>query len=150
MGMSSPRKARFIVMITDGVDPYNGSTSINNQDSPYVATAVTDAQRAGVAVYAIYFPDAGIRGGRADFSGQSYLQQITEATGGVNLWEGVGSPVSTAPFLSIFQRALGETYVATFNAPASSKPERDLVRVKFSAPKVKLHAPEAVRVGNLE
>ena len=47
------RKARFVLMITNGVDPYNGSTSILNQDSPYVATAVRDAQRAGAAVYSI-------------------------------------------------------------------------------------------------
>jgi hypothetical protein len=147
---SAPHKARFILMITNGVDPYNGSTSVNNQDSPYVAAAVTDAQRAGVAVYAIYFADAGIRGGSADFSGQSYLQQLTQGTGGLNLWEGVGSPVTTKPFLSQFQRALGETYIATFTAPASRNPQHDLIRVKFSAPKVKLHAPELVRAGNVE
>src|SRR5665213_561055 len=43
-------KARMVLMISNGVDPYNGSTSILNQDSPYVRDAVTDAQRAGVAV----------------------------------------------------------------------------------------------------
>src|ERR1700676_2909167 len=30
------RKARFVLMVTDGVDPYNGSTSPTNQTSPYV------------------------------------------------------------------------------------------------------------------
>ncbi len=52
-------KARIVLMITNGVDPYNGSTSITNQDSPYVTAAVTDAQRAGVPVYSIYYTDAG-------------------------------------------------------------------------------------------
>ena len=66
-------------MITNGVDPYNGSTSVMNQDSPYVDAAVADAQRAGVAVYAIYFGDAGIRGASADNSGQNYLAQLTQA-----------------------------------------------------------------------
>ncbi len=55
-------KARFVLMISNGVDPYNGSTSVMNQDSPYVSASVKDAQRAGVAVYSIYFSDAGIRG----------------------------------------------------------------------------------------
>lgn len=148
LAVSSPHKARFVIMMTNGVDPYNGSTSIMNQQSPYVDQAVSDAQRAGVAVYSIYFGDAGIRGGSANFSGQSYLQQLTEGTGGTNYWEGVGNPVSTAPFLSQFQHAVAETYVATFNAPAGK--DRDLVRVKFSAPGAKLHAPEMVRPGNQE
>jgi hypothetical protein len=149
-GAASPHKARFVLMLSNGVDPYNGSTSIMNQDSPYVAAAVTDAQRAGVAVYAIYFGDAGIRGGSANFSGQSYLSQLTDGTGGINYYEGAGNPVSMAPYLHQFQHAIGETYVATFNAPAGKNLQRDLIRVKFSAPHTKLHAPEQVRVGNQE
>jgi hypothetical protein len=147
---SSTHKARFILMLTNGVDPYNGSTSVMNQGSPYVDNAIADAQRAGVAVYAIYFGDAGITGNSADNSGQDYLNQITAGTGGINLWEGVGNPVSTAPFLSKFQNALAETYIAAFNAPLGNNPARDLVRVKFTAAKTKLHAPEQVRPGNVE
>jgi hypothetical protein len=147
---AAPRKARFVLMITDGVDPYNGSTSITNQDSPYVDAAVEDAQRAGVVVYGLYFGDAGIRGASADNSGQSYLSDLAQRTGGVNLWEGVGNPVSTAPFLKRFQASLAETYVATFPAPAARDVHRALIRVKFSAPKTKLHAPDEVRPGNQE
>jgi hypothetical protein len=119
-----------------------------NQDSPYVQAAITDAQRAGVAVYAIYYGDAGIRGGSANFSGQSYLNQITQATGGTNFWQGTSNPVSTAPYLDKFKHAIAETFVATFNAPATHGD--DLVRVKFSAPSTKLHGPEQVRPGNQE
>jgi hypothetical protein len=50
----------------------------------------------------------------------------------------------------MFQHAIAETYVATFVAPAGKDPQRDLVRVKFSAPKTKLRAPEQVRPGNQE
>ena len=32
-------KARFVMMLTNGVDPYNGSTSPMNQNSPYVDNA---------------------------------------------------------------------------------------------------------------
>jgi hypothetical protein len=74
--------ARFVMMITNGVDPYNGSTSVMNQDSPYVQEAITDAQRAGVSVSSIYYADAGFRGGRGSFSGQSYLSQTGDDTGG--------------------------------------------------------------------
>ena len=60
VGASTRTRARFAIMITNGVDPYNGGTSVMNQGSPYVDTAIADAQRAGVAVYAIYYSDAGI------------------------------------------------------------------------------------------
>jgi hypothetical protein len=166
---ASPRhKTRYVLMITDGVDPYNGSASVMNQGSPYVDNAIEEAQRAGVPVYAIYFSDAGIEGGMADNSGQNYLSQITQATGGVNYFEGVGNPVSTTPYLQRFQSALTESYIATFNAPATGNDPRALVYVKFDvvkppkppkskikvpkvpAVKTTLHAPAKVRPGNVE
>jgi hypothetical protein len=143
------RKARFVLMLTNGVDPYNGSTSILNQDSPYVQTAQDDAQRAGVPVYSIYYPDAGFgsRRGRGSFSGQSYLFQVAEATGGASFYQGSIPPVSIGPYLQQFQRAVAETYVATFQAPAS----KNLARIKLSTtmPKTKVRAPNQVRVGNM-
>jgi hypothetical protein len=146
MGASSPsRKARIVLMITNGVDPYNGSTNITNQNSPYVDTAVRDAQRAGIPVYSIYFTDAGFGGQSASFSGQSYLQQVADGSGGVAYYQGTGNPVSMAPFLKQFQRALAETYIATFTSPDS----KDLVRIKLSTslPSTKVHAPDQVRPG---
>ena len=150
-GLGAPKrhKARFVLMLSNGVDPYNGSTSVMNQDSPYVAAAIADAQRAGVVVYSIYFGDAGMGGASVNFSGQGYLSQLTQETGGVNYYQGTGNPVSMAPFLDKFQHAISETYIATFNAPARRDP-RDMVHVKFSARKTKLHAPEEVRPGNQE
>jgi hypothetical protein len=148
--------ARFVMMITNGVDPYNGSTSILNQDSPYVQTATEDAARAGVAVYSIYFADAGFRGGgfgrrggRASFSGQSYLAQVSEGTGGTAYYQGFGNPVSMTPFLDQFKHAVAETYVATFPAAAQGK---NLVRIKTTTDLhgVKLRAPDSVRAGNIE
>ena len=140
------RKARFVLMLSDGVDPYNGSTNISNQNSPYVAAAVTDAQRAGVAVYSIYYGNAGIYGGRANFSGQSYLQQVSDATGGTAYYQGNGNPVSIAPYLKSFQGAVAESYIATFSVPG----EKDLVNInlKTHLPKTKVRAPQLVRPGN--
>jgi hypothetical protein len=141
-------KARIVLMITNGVDPYNGSTSITNQDSPYVAAAVTDAQRAGVPVYSIYYGDAGFRGGRGSFSGQSYLQQVAQGTGGQAYYQGIGSPVSLAPFLKQFQNALAETYVATFPVEATDKKMVSL-KVSTTLPKTKVNAPQEVRPGTV-
>ena len=151
-GPRSGAKARFVLMVTNGVDPYNGSTSILNQDSPYVQTAVNDANRAGVAVSSIYYGDTGIRGGRASFSGQSYLQQVADGTGGEAYYLGTGNPVSFQPFLKRFQAALSETYIATFDADARGQGRDQLVRLKVnsSIPKLKLRHAEQVRPGNHE
>ena len=145
IGEQALRKARFVLMITDGVDPYNGSTRVTNQDSPYVAAAVTDAQRSGIPIYSIYFSDAGIRGGQASFSGQNYLSQIASGTGGRAYYTGTGNPVSMAPFLDQFKQAVAETYVATFDAPGG----KNLVRLKLATnlPGTKLQTAEQVRPG---
>jgi hypothetical protein len=141
----STARARFALMITNGVDPYNGSTSISNQNSPYVDAAIHDAQRAGVAVYSIYYTNAGIGGNRASFSGQSYLAQVAEATGARAFYQGSGNPVSLTPFLNQFKSAIAETYIATFPAPGN----KDFVQIKLSTtlPQTKLRAASQVRPG---
>ncbi len=149
---SGARKARFVMMLTNGVDPYNGSDRITNQDSPYVAAAVTDAQRAGVAVSSIYYRDAGFRGGSGSLSGQSYLQQVADATGGQLYNIGPINPVEIKPYFNEFLHDISETYIATFNADAGAGGKQHLVRVKLAStvPKLKLRHATEVRPGNLE
>ncbi len=81
-GSGRQAKARFVLMITNGVDPYNGSTSPLNQDSPYVQAAVTDAQRAGVAVYSIYFSGPGYAVVRQASVGRAILRRSPKALAG--------------------------------------------------------------------
>jgi len=140
-------KARFVLMITNGVDPYNGSTNITNQNSPYVDSAVTDAQRAGVPVYSIYYADAGFRHGSGSFSGQSYLQQIAQGTGGTAYYQGLGSPVSLAPFLKQFHDSISESYVATFHVDGDKK----MASLKLSTklPGTKVNGPSQIRPGTI-
>jgi hypothetical protein len=142
-------KARFVLMITNGVDAYNGSTSVMNQNSPYVTNTVTDAQRAGIPVYSIYFADAGFRGrGRnSSFSGQSYLAQLSQGTGGVAYYQGLGNPVSMAPYLKQFQQAIADTYVATFSANADKKMVG--LRVSTNLPKTKFRTQDQIRPGTV-
>jgi hypothetical protein len=142
---------RFVLMITNGVDPYNGRASILNQDSPYVQEAQNNAQRAGVAVYSIYYGDAGVRGGGAYQSGQSYLQQIGDATGGQLLSGGI-TPVSFAPFLDQFRKRMAESYTVGFMASANHEKPDTLTQIKLKTSQsgVKLHAPDAVHPGVTE
>ena len=144
--------ARTVLMITNGVDPYNGSTSILNQDSPYVRAAQDDAERAGVAVYSIYYADSGFRGGRGSFSGQSYLQQVADATGGESFYQGTITPPSLAPYLDEFRKSLSESFLVTFDASANREKNNTLVPIKIKSEQggVKVHAPEAVHPGLTE
>ncbi|HEX5282882.1 MAG TPA: hypothetical protein VFW30_02090 [Bryocella sp.] len=143
--------ARFVLMITNGVDPYNGRPSMMNQDSPYVETAQNDAARAGVAVYSIYFQNSGFRGGHGSLSGQSYLQQVGDATGGMLFNQGPITPVSIGPYLEQFAHAINSSYELGFMANASNKRDALVrIRVKSKESGVKVHAPEAVRPGSAE
>ena len=138
---------RIVLMITNGIDPYNGRPSVMNQDSPYVQTAQNDAQRAGVAVYSIYYPDAGMRGG--SFSGQSYLSQIAEATGGETFYMGSVPPVTFKPYLDEFRKAILESYSVSFMASAAREKRDTLTPIKLTTTQrdVKIVAPESVHPG---
>jgi hypothetical protein len=146
---SNNRAPRFVLMMTNGVDPYNGSTSIMNQDSPYVQAAQYDAERAGVAVYSIFYNDAGMR--RGNFSGQNYLQQVADATGGQLLSGGL-TPVELAPYLRDFTKFIQESYTVNFLASATREKGNQLVpiKVKTSQLGMKIYAPEQVHPGTVE
>ena len=146
---SDQHAARFVLMITNGVDPYNGSTSIMNQDSPYVEQAQHDAERAGVAVYPLYYGDVGMRGGRASFSGQSYLAQVAQATGGESLYNGSILPVDFTPYLKQFLSHVRESYILGFKANAGHERGNTLTPIRVRGSNgIKVHAPEAVHPGN--
>ncbi len=147
-----PVKARFVIMLTSGVDPYNGSTRMSNQDSPYVEAAIADAQRAGVAVYSIYYGGEGMRGDSAAMSGQGYLSKVADETGGDSYYQGSGNPISLSPFLKQFTHAISETYIATFSTDPIAAGRDHLLRLKMSTstPKLKLRTANEVRPGNRE
>ena len=138
---------RIVLLVTNGIDPYNGRPSVLNQDSPYVQTAQEDAQRAGVAVYSIYYPDAGMRGG--SFSGQNYLTQVAEATGGTLFNMGSIPPVSFKPYLEQFRKAILESYSVSFMTGSTNVKRDTLTQIKLttSQPGVKIIAPENVHPG---
>jgi hypothetical protein len=141
--------ARFVMMITNGIDPYNGRPSVMNQDSPYVQTAQEDAERAGVAVYSIYYPQSFPRGARGSFSGQSYLAQVGEATGGASFNIGTITPPSLTPYLNEFAKAVASSYLISFNLNSARVKRDTLIHVKVSTkqPGVKIRAPENVHPG---
>src|SRR3984957_16826671 len=139
---------REVIMVTDGVDRYSGGRF--DPENPYVQAATSDAQKAGVIVYSIYYRDAGRldRSGLATDGGQNYLIQLSGATGGKAYLEGFGNPVSFAPFLSDIQRKLQNQYELSFVSTA--KPGLQSIRVKTSQPNTSLEFPSRVPVGGVK
>ena len=136
---------REVIMVTDGVDRYSGGRFDPN--NPYVQAATSDAQKAGVLVYSIYYRGAGRydRNGLVTDGGQNYLTQLSSATGGKVYLEGFGNPVSFAPFLSDIQRKLQNQYELSF--VSTSKPGLQAIKVKTSQPNTSVTSPERVLVG---
>ena len=141
--------ARFVLLVTNGIDPYNGSASIMNQDSPYVQTAQEDAERAGVAVYSIYYGQSFPMRGRGSFSGQSYLMQVAEATGADSFYQGTVTPPSLTPYLNQFTKAMAQSYTVRFDVSADREKRDTLTQIKLttSQPGVKIRAPQNVHPG---
>lgn len=143
---STQRALRVVMMITNGIDPYNGRPTPMNQDSPYVDQATQSVQEAGVTVYSIYWGNRPLGLGFGSFSGESYLAQISQATGGDLLSSGTMDPPDIAPYLERFQKALNESYVAVFNVPAGK--HMATIKMSTSVKHVKVFYPQAMNAGN--
>lgn len=132
---------REVLMFTNGVEAYDsGRFDPNN---PYVAKAISDSQRAGVIVYAIYVRDVGTGGfGEAEANnGQNYLVQLTDATGGKAYYIGNSSSPDFRPYLDDVKKKLDSQYELAFTTSAKSK---DSVGIKVKVAGAKVIAPQRV------
>ncbi|WP_158751041.1 hypothetical protein [Acidobacterium sp. S8] len=137
---------REVLMITDGVDRYNLRY---DPDNPYLQAAITDAQRAGIIVYSIYYRDTG-RLDRSEYetnAGQNLLMQLSQATGGKLYYQGMSNPVSIQPYLEDLHKRFENQYELGFTVPVKAKPELVELKVKSDQSKVSIDAPERVPVG---
>jgi hypothetical protein len=138
----SPR--REVLMITSGDDPLGGNGPMN----PYLDTAIEQAQRAGILVYAIYTP--GIGHARHSYWrmnwDQNHLAQLTEETGGEGYLMGFGPPVSFAPYLDDLAERLTHQYLLTFLAKSEKKASFQSVKLSTEVPNAELVGPNRVWV----
>jgi hypothetical protein len=145
---SNDRQARReVVMVTDGVDYYDGALHYDPED-PYLQSAIRDAVKAQLVVYSIYWRDTGRldRTMAATNAGQNLLDQLTAATGGYDYWIGYGDPVSFQPYFEDIDRRLNNQYELGFMTPSNGKTQVDTFRLKLSAPGAKADAPQQVLV----
>lgn len=141
----NPGSRREVVMVTDGVDPYNLRF---DPEDPYLQSAINDSIRAGLIVNSIYWRNEG----RIDRSlyqtnaGQSLLDIVCDATGGRSYWQGTGNPVSFTPYFEDLSRRLQNQYELGFITPAKAKPDVSTLKVKLTMPNAKLDAAQRVLV----
>jgi hypothetical protein len=136
---------RETVMVTDGVDYYERRY---DPEDPYVLASISDSLRAGLVVYSIYW----INRGRADSTfyennaGQNLLSEVSEATGGKAYWQGMGNPVTFAPYFDDLITRFKNQYELRFVSPLRGKAEIESLDLKLSLPRIKVDAPRQVNV----
>ncbi len=140
----NPGVRREVLMVTDGLDPYEPRTFDPND--PYVLAAISDAQNAGIVIYSIYFRGVGGFSSRTwgvDV-GQNYLTELSGATGGMVYTEGLIDPVSFQPFLKDLLIKLQNQYELKF----VTTPRKGLqyFKVQSTLRNIKLDAPSDVPV----
>lgn len=140
-----PSARREVVLITDGVDYFN--LRYDPQD-PYVQAAIKDSIRSGLVVYSFYWMNRGRidQSAYENNSGQSLLQEVTQATGGYSYWEGTGNPVSFDPFFRDLRRRFQNQYKVAFSSELKGKPQIERFSVKLQGIDAKVSAPQQVLV----
>ena len=134
---------RAIFLISDGIDPLQPGPA----DS-YLAEAVSQAQRSGTQIYAIYASHEGHFGHslwRIN-QGQSNLSQLADETGGEAYFQGFDTPIAFAPFLDQFADRLNHQYKVTFLAKADKKASYQHVRLETEVPNAELVTADKVYV----
>jgi hypothetical protein len=138
-----PTERRVVLMLTDGVDRYYGSLTI---DDPYVDASIRDSLKEGLLVYSIYLRGAGFygRGELGTNLAQSRLIDVSQETGGHAYFEGFIDPVSISPFLGDFADRLANQYLVTIQDLTEKGVQP--VKVRTELPGVKIEAPTHVYV----
>jgi hypothetical protein len=137
---------REALMVSDGIDRYYDAADLQD---PYVASAIDDAQRAGIVVSAIYNPGTGHLGHDywRNYWGQLYLAQVTDATGGESYYIGFTGPaVAFAPFLDALDHWLKNQYLLTFLAVPGKKAGLQPVKIRTELHEVELVSANRVFV----
>ncbi len=137
------KSRRAIFLVSDGIDPLQPGIT-----DTYLDQAVETAERTGTQVYSIYASGAGHFGHtlwRIN-QGQNNLSELTDKTGGEFYYQGLGTPVSFAPFLDEFAGRLSHQYRLTFLIKPEMKPSYRHVRLETEVSNAQLVTADRVYV----
>jgi VWFA-related protein len=143
----APGMRHEVVLISNGVDGYSGLRY--DPSDPYVNDTINTAQKHGVIVYSIFYKDRGLaqRFGAAINSGQNYLTQMSEATGGQLYYQGFDNPVSFVPFFEEISRNLLNQYEVGLSVPPRVKDGLQPLKVKANVPNARVSSPTDIQIG---
>lgn len=119
---SQPVGRRAVLVVTDGLDISRGVENSVASQSTDLQRAINEAQRHGVAVYAIYTPTAYTeRDTTLVNNAQGALERLSEETGGKAFFQGSNAPVSYDPFLRELSATLDKQIALTYLSTHESK-----------------------------
>jgi hypothetical protein len=132
-----------ILVISSGIDPLQPGTV----DS-YLDEAISEAQRTGTQISAIYASGSGHFGHSfwRVTQGQNNLSRLADETGGEAYFQGFETPIAYAPFLEQFAERLNHQYKLTFLANGDKKPTRIHVKLETEVPNAELVTADKVYV----
>jgi hypothetical protein len=132
-----------ILLLSSGIDPLQPGTV-----DTYLDEAISQAQRTGTQVSAIYASASGHFGHslwRIN-QAQSNLSRLADETGGEAYFQGFDTPIAFAPFLDMLAMRLNHQYRLTFLANPAKKPSYRHVRLETEVPNAELVIADKVYV----
>jgi hypothetical protein len=138
---SQPLGRRAILLVSDGLDISRGVDSSSPTQSVDLQRAVNESQRRGVAIYGFYAPTLVAASNPALVSNaQSSLLRLSNETGGIAFFQGLGAPVSFQPFIRELDVSLQKQAALTFLSTHLKKGFHR-IDVKSSTPGVRVAFP---------
>jgi VWFA-related protein len=137
---AQPSGRRAILLISDGLDISRGVESSSASQSVDLQRAINDAQRRGIAIYAIYSPSAAEQSPILIANAQGSLQRLADETGGRAFFQGTGAPVSFDPFLKNLTSSL-ETQIALTYLSTHAEKGFHRIKIRSATPGVELEHP---------
>ncbi len=128
---AQPQGRRAALVVSDGLDISNGADNSSPGQSLDLQRAITEAQRRGVAIHAIYAPTISTdRNPALVGNAQGALERLTDETGGRAFFQGTGAPVSFQPYLRQIEERLGRQIALTY---LSTHPKKGFHRIKIES-----------------
>jgi VWFA-related protein len=138
---AQPLGRRAILLVSDGLDISRGVDVSAPTQSIDLQRALNEAQRRSVAVYGFWAPTAASSGNSIlAGNGQSSLLRLANETGGLAFFQGLGAPVSFAPFLRELDVSLQKQAALTFLSTHLDKGFHR-IEVKSATPGVRITYP---------
>lgn len=138
---AQPLGRRAILLVSDGLDISRGVDSSAPTQSVDLQRAVNEAQRRGVAIYGFYSPTMASAANRLlAGNAQSSLLRLSNETGGMAFFQGLGVPVSFEPFIRDLDVSLRKQAALTFLSTHLDKGFHR-IEVKSTTPGVRIAFP---------